>query len=100
ELLSGIDFAVVAIGVFALGEVLACLESGTDAQALPVPKGLRNLLPTRQDLKDCRFAFVNGSVVGFLVGVLPGAGSTIASFLSYGLEKAVSPRRELFGTGV
>jgi len=46
-----------------------------------------------QDMKDCRFAFVNGSVVGFLVGALPGGGSTIASFLSYGLEKAVSPRR-------
>ena len=57
---------------------------------LPVPKGLRNLLPTWQDLKDCRFAFVNGSVVGFLIGVLPGAGSTIASFISYGIEKAVS----------
>src|SRR5258708_39747246 len=51
-------------------------------------------------MKDCRFAFLNGSVVGFLVGALPGGGSTIASFLSYGLEKAVSPRRDRFGTGV
>jgi putative tricarboxylic transport membrane protein len=65
-----------------------------------VPKGLRNLLPTMRDLRDCRFAFVNGSLVGFLVGVLPGAGSTIASFVSYGIEKAVSRRREQFGTGV
>jgi putative tricarboxylic transport membrane protein len=65
-----------------------------------VPKGLRNLLPTMQDLKDSRFAFVNGSVVGFLIGVLPGAGSTIASFISYGLEKAVSRRPEQFGKGV
>ena len=53
-----------------------------------------------QDLKDCRFAFVNGSVVGFLIGVLPGAGSTIASFISYGIEKAVSKHPEKFGTGV
>src|SRR5512134_1129610 len=96
ELLSGIDFIVVAIGVFAIGEVLANME----ARALPVPRGVRNLLPSLQDLKDSRFAFVNGSVVGFLVGVLPGAGSTIASFLSYGLEKSVSRRREQFGTGV
>jgi putative tricarboxylic transport membrane protein len=100
ELLSGIDFVVVAIGVFALGEVLVNLEARGEAQLLSVPKGLRNLLPTLQDMKDCRFAFVNGSVVGFLVGVLPGAGSTIASFLSYGVEKAVSRRREEFGTGV
>src|SRR5207245_1693215 len=76
------------------------MEAREETQLLPVPKGLRNLLPTLQDLKDCRFAFVNGSVIGFLVGALPGGGSTIASFLSYGLEKAVSPRREQFGTGV
>ncbi len=100
ELLSGIDFIVVAIGVFALGEVLANMETQEETQLLPVPKGLRNLLPTLQDLKDCRFAFLNGSVLGFLVGALPGGGSTIASFLSYGLEKAVSPRRDQFGTGV
>src|SRR3989441_344882 len=100
ELLSGIDFVVVAIGVFALAEVLANMEAREETQLLPVPKGLKNLLPTMQDLKDCRFAFVNGSVIGFLVGALPGGGSTIASFLSYGLEKAVSPRREQFGTGV
>src|SRR5581483_5057665 len=100
ELLSGVDFIVVAIGVFALGEVFANMEKEDEAQLLPVPKGLRNLLPTMQDMKDCRFAFLNGSVVGFLVGALPGGGSTIASFLSYGLEKAVSRRREQFGTGV
>src|SRR5881394_101269 len=100
ELLSGIDFVVVAIGVFALGEVLANMEARDEPKALPVPKGLRNLLPTAQDLRDCRFAFVNGSVIGFLIGVLPGAGSTIASFISYGVEKAFSRRREAFGTGV
>src|SRR5438128_6275664 len=99
ELLSGVDFVVVAIGLFALGEVLACMEGQAAAQAIPVPRGLRNLLPTAQDLKDCRFAFVNGSVIGFLIGVLPGAGSTIASFISYGVEKAVSRRKDQFGQG-
>jgi putative tricarboxylic transport membrane protein len=57
-------------------------------------------LPSLQDLKDCRFAFLNGSVIGFLAGTIPGGGATIASFLSYGIEKAVSRRREKFGTGV
>jgi putative tricarboxylic transport membrane protein len=90
---------VVAIGVFALGEVLANMETRENVSLVETPKGLRNLLPTWQDLKDCRFAFLNGSVVGFLVGTLPGGGSTIASFLSYGLEKAVSKRKEKFGTG-
>ena len=100
ELLDGIDFVVVAIGVFALGEVLGNMEKREEGQMLPVPKGLRNLLPTMAELKACRFAFVNGSVIGFLIGVLPGAGSTIASFISYGVEKAVSRHPEKFGTGV
>ena len=100
ELLAGIDFVVVAIGVFAIGEVLGNMEGREGTRALPVPKGWRNVLPTRQDLKDSRFAFANGSIVGFLIGVLPGAGSTIASFIAYGVEKAVSRRPQEFGTGV
>ena len=100
ELLDGIDFVVVAIGVFALGEVLGNLETKGGAQMLPVPKGLRNLMPTWQDMKDCRYAFLNGSIVGFIIGVLPGAGSTIASFISYGIEKSISKHPEKFGTGV
>jgi putative tricarboxylic transport membrane protein len=100
ELLDGIDFVVVAIGVFAIGEVLGNMETKEKGQLLPVPKGLRNLLPTIEELKACRFAFINGSVVGFLIGILPGAGSTIASFISYGIEKAVSKHPEKFGTGV
>src|SRR5688572_3722555 len=100
EMLDGVDFVVVAIGVFALGEVLGNMEGRDTQQMLPVPKGLRNLLPTWQDLKDCRLAFLNGSVVGFIIGVLPGAGSTIASFISYGIEKAYSKHPEKFGTGV
>jgi putative tricarboxylic transport membrane protein len=99
ELLGGIDFIIVAIGVFAIGEVLGSMEPEKPAGMLPVPKGLRNLLPTWDDMKRCRFAFLNGSVLGFLIGCLPGAGSTIASFMSYGVEKAVSKHPEEFGQG-
>ena len=99
ELLGGIDFTIVAIGIFAIGEVLANMEPTQPAEMLPVPKGLRNLMPTWDDMKRCRFAFVNGSVIGFLIGLLPGAGATIASFMSYGIEKAVSKRPEEFGHG-
>ena len=100
ELLDGVDFIVVAIGVFALGEVINNMERNQASQMLPVPKGLRNLLPNLEELKACRFAFINGSVVGFIIGILPGAGSTVASFISYGVEKAVSRHPEKFGTGV
>src|SRR5919106_1446661 len=61
ELLDGVDFVIVAIGVFAVGEVLGNMEQREPAQVLPVPKGLRNLLPTLHELKACRFAFLNGS---------------------------------------
>ena len=100
ELLDGVDFVIVAIGIFAIGEVLGNMESRKGAQMVAMPRGLRNLLPTKAELKTCRFAFLNGSVVGFLIGVLPGAGSTIASFISYGIEKAASKHPEKFGTGV
>jgi putative tricarboxylic transport membrane protein len=100
ELLGGIDFVIVAIGIFAIGEVMANMEPARPLDMLPVPKGLKNLMPTWQDMKDCRFAFLNGSVLGFLIGILPGAGSTISSFLCYGIEKAVSRHPEKFGTGV
>jgi putative tricarboxylic transport membrane protein len=99
ELLGGIDVMVVAIGVFAISEVLASIEAGEDAMLMPVPRGIRNLLPNREELKACRFAFLNGSVTGFLLGCLPGAGATIASFISYGVEKAVSRHPEKFGSG-
>ena len=100
KLLGGVDFIAATVGVFAIGEVLVNLESKGGAELFELAKGLRNLLPTLQDLKDCRFAFLNGSIIGFFVGALPGAGATVASFLSYGLEKAVSRHPEKFGTGV
>jgi putative tricarboxylic transport membrane protein len=100
ELLDGIDLIVASVGIFAIGEILVNIEQGVSTTLLKVPKGLKNLLPSLQDLKDSRFAFLNGSVVGFLAGTIPGGGATIASFLSYGIEKAVSPRRDKFGTGV
>jgi putative tricarboxylic transport membrane protein len=100
KLLGGVDFIAATVGVFAVSEVLVNLESKGGGELFKVAKGLRNLLPTWQDLKDCRFAFINGSVIGFFIGALPGAGATVASFLSYGLEKAVSRHPEKFGTGV
>jgi putative tricarboxylic transport membrane protein len=100
KLLGGVDFIAATVGVFAIGEVLVNLESRNGAEIFKLARGFKNLLPTLQDLKACRFAFLNGSLIGFVVGALPGAGATVASFLSYGLEKAVSRHPEKFGTGV
>jgi putative tricarboxylic transport membrane protein len=99
ELLGGIEFMTVAIGIFAIAEILLNIESKEKSELLSVPKGLRNLLPSWEELKACRFAFFNGSITGFIIGLLPGAGATVASFVSYGIEKAVSKHPERFGKG-
>ncbi|WP_237213664.1 tripartite tricarboxylate transporter permease [Falsiroseomonas oryziterrae] len=99
-LLGGIDFMIVAVGLFAIAGVLESIRAREETTALPVPNRLRELMPSWAELKACRFAFLNGSVVGFIVGVLPGAGSAIASFIAYGVEKTVSRHPEKFGTGV
>lgn len=100
SLLDGIDFMSLAIGVFAISEILMSISAREKVRLVTIPKGLRNLLPSREELRACRFAFFNGSITGFIIGVLPGAGSTISSFVSYGIEKAVSRHPEKFGTGV
>src|SRR5919205_1731769 len=62
SLLGGIDFMVVAIGLFAIAEVLGSVEAREDSHLLPVPRGILNLLPNWEELKACRFAFMNGSI--------------------------------------
>jgi putative tricarboxylic transport membrane protein len=99
ELIGGLDFIIVAVGLYAVAEIMASVEQKEEAQLLPLPKGLRNYLPSWEEVKACRFAFVNGSIVGFFIGTLPGAASSVSSFVSYGIEKLVSKRPEMFGQG-
>ena len=67
-----------------------CREEDGHGRSSTVPKGIRNLLPTKADLKQSRLAIALGSVFGFFIGALPGGGSTVASFLSYALVKKTS----------
>lgn len=99
ELLDGVDFIALSIGVFAVAEVMVNVERRTGRPLFSVPRRLRELLPTAQDLRESRGAIAQGSVVGFFIGVLPGAGSTVASFIAYTLQKRFSPRRDRIGKG-
>src|SRR5688500_8163926 len=97
EMMDGIDFLPVAIGLFGLGEVLAGAE-----QKAQVAKGrlrLRDVLPSMADWGRTRWSIVRGTALGFSVGVLPGAGPTVASFLAYTVEKKVSKHPQQFGKG-
>ncbi|MBI3030986.1 MAG: tripartite tricarboxylate transporter permease [Candidatus Rokubacteria bacterium] len=99
---TGIDFVTVLIGLFAIGEVLDQLSgskagAGGDAAA---PSTSRARLPSPRQLWALRGSLVRGLGTGVVIGAIPGAGATVASFVSYGLEKQVSKEPERFGTGV
>jgi putative tricarboxylic transport membrane protein len=97
-LLDGIDFLVMAVALFGVGEVLASVEQSLEPPKVDVR--IRNMMPTWLDWIASRWAILRGTVIGFLIGVLPGAGATIASFIAYAVEKKVSKHPEKFGTGV
>jgi putative tricarboxylic transport membrane protein len=97
SLLEGIDFLPVAIGIFGIAEVLASLERSE--HVAPMRTRLRDMWLTAQEWAGSRFAIVRGGLVGFLVGVMPGAGPTIASMLAYATERRFSRHPERFGNG-
>ena len=98
ELMDGIGFLPVAVGMFGLGAVLAMVEQPVELEIMKT--SLREMLITKKDLKDSAMPIARGSIIGFLIGVLPGAGATIATFLAYTAEKRISKTPELFGTGM
>ncbi len=96
-LLDGIDFIVLAVAFFGVGEVLASVEQpAPNADAARV---MGSVYPTYADWLASRWAILRGAAIGFFVGVLPGAGATIASFIAYAVEKKVSKTPERFGKG-
>ena len=96
---NGIQFLTLSVGLFAVGEVLINIEKRYDTSIFKLPWGMRKLLPTKDDLKTCRAAIAIGSVVGFVIGAIPGGGSTIGSFISYNLVKSSSRNKSQFGKG-
>jgi putative tricarboxylic transport membrane protein len=99
-LLDGVGFIAMAVGLFAVAEVLVNIEEPLQEIFTDVKLNFRSLFPNLQDFKDSFGALWRGPIIGFFVGVLPGAGATIASFISYAVEKKVSKHPEKFGTGV
>ena len=97
KLLDGLDFVVVTIGLFAVSEVLVLLEVSPAGQGAVVAVG--RVMQSVRETFAARWSMVRGSVIGFLVGVLPGAGGTIAALLAYTSEKRLVDRGGTFGTG-
>jgi len=99
-LLDGVGFIGVAVGLFAAAEVLVNIEEPMQQIYTDAKLNLRSLFPNLQDWKDSFGALWRGSIIGFFVGVLPGAGATISSFMAYAAEKKFSKHPEKFGTGI
>jgi putative tricarboxylic transport membrane protein len=87
----------VAMGLFGITEILENLAF-ISTQSVYETK-IKNLLPNKQDWRDSAAPIARGSVLGFLLGILPGPGPVIASFVSYAMEKRLSRYPEKFGTG-
>lgn len=96
-LLDGIDILPLVMGLFGVAEVFKNLDAPEERIILKTK--LRNLLPNRQDWRDSSGAITRGTLLGFLVGIIPGGSAPLASFASYAVEKRFSKHPEKFGHG-
>jgi putative tricarboxylic transport membrane protein len=99
ELQDGVGFVIAVVGLFAIGEVLASMEDMVKGVRPEIIKLKGRIWLTREEWNRSVKPILRGSVVGFVIGVLPGAGGTIASIMSYVWEKRVSKQPEQFGQG-
>ena len=98
ELSDGIDFAVLAIGVFGVGEVIANLTRGEESRSV-MSERITRLWPTREDFSLAWPAVLRGTGLGSILGVLPGGGATLSAFAAYVLEKKIARDPSRFGRG-
>jgi|TARA_B110000977_G_scaffold154824_1_gene196846 putative tricarboxylic transport membrane protein len=103
DLVDGISFLLLAMATFALAEVMMTIMRGKmfSTSETMKPVALSSMKLSMSEVKEVAPTVARSSVFGFIVGVLPGAGATIASFLAYGLERNLAPERlrKMFGKG-
>jgi len=97
ELYDGIDFVPVAVGLFGLAEIMSNLDKREENRDLAAKVG--SLWPTREETRRAIPAVLRGTIVGSLLGILPGGGAVLSSFAAYTLEKKISKHPEEFGHG-
>ena len=97
DILAGIDFLIVVVGLFGMAELLTLVEHQVSGKlkSLPVDKSFVRMA----DLAKCKWTIARSSVIGFFIGILPGTGASVASAVAYGTEKRISDSEKTFGTG-
>jgi putative tricarboxylic transport membrane protein len=100
DLFDGIDFVSIAVGIFGFGSIIASLEKGEDARTVSVLKAkIQRLWPTREDFRLAWPASVRGTLLGCVLGVLPGGGAVLSAFAAYSLERKLAKDPTRFGNG-
>jgi putative tricarboxylic transport membrane protein len=97
QLWDGIDMVPLAMGLFGISEILMNVEESVTPEILKTK--IKNLFPSLLDWAQSKGAILRGSVLGFFMGILPGGGAVLSSFVSYALEKRISKEPEKFGKG-
>ena len=100
-LIDGIDFAIAILGCYAICEIMKQAGDGYDeSYDTKVPRiSFREVMPRWSEIKAWKGSIMRGGIIGFICGAMPGAGATIAAFISYGFEKKISKHPEKFGHG-
>jgi putative tricarboxylic transport membrane protein len=98
DLMDGVGLVPLVMGLFGISEILLNLEQKIDRDIFKTT--VKGLLPTVEDWIQSKWAILRGTVIGFILGILPGGGAVLASFVAYAVEKRVSKYPEKFGTGV
>jgi len=97
NLLDGVSFVAMALGLFGISEILLNLEK--IASIKPIVPTFRSLIPQGSDIRESAMPIARGSVIGFVMGAIPGISHVISTFLSYSVEKRLSRHPEKFGHG-
>lgn len=99
-LADGIEYLTVMVGAYGVGEVLVRLEQGFDTKAPEAGGKIATRFPSLRQIWSIRSTFARSSGLGIVLGLIPGAGATIASFVSYGVEAQYCKRRAQLGSGI
>lgn len=99
-LADGIEFLVVMVGAYGVAEVLMRMERGFSGAPIASSTTAKTELPTLRELNTVKGSLIRSTLLGNIIGIVPGAGATIASFVSYGVEGQVGKRRAQLGSGI
>lgn len=97
NLFEGLGIAPITMGLFGFTEVLLNLEGNSSTRVIKTT--VKELLPSRSDWLQARWAMLRGTVIGFFMGILPGGGPVLSTFISYGVEKRIAKDPSRFGKG-